>query len=57
MTDDEAITHYSTTYNSSLTTVDDDISHKVTEDIQPPREYRPLDITSDQTDLLKKIQK
>ena len=57
MTNDEAMTHQSTTYDSSLTTVDDDISLEVTEDIQPPCEDCPLDITSDQTDLLKRFSK
>ena len=53
MTNDDGMIHESITYTSSLTTVDDDISYEVTEDIQSPCKDLLLDITSDQSDLLK----
>ena len=51
------MTHRSTTYNSSLAILDNDISHEVTEDIKPPCGDLPLDITSDQTNFLKRFSK
>ena len=57
MINDETMKNQSTTYDSYLTTVDDDTSYELTEDIQPPCEDHPFDITSDQTDLLKRFSK